>query len=74
MNTQEAKPASISNIAFETGMLWERTQILKMLMAAMEEQVPLMQQWSEAAKHRYDALEKIADAIQIRPMEVTDRP
>lgn len=62
-NPEQGQPASLVNLAFDTGAIAERTQILKLIRAAMEEQISGMVQFQEGARHRYNALEELADKI-----------
>ena len=63
---EQAGPASMVNLAFDTGAIAERTAILKLIRAEMEKQIVGMAQFSEAARHKYNTLEKLADEIMDR--------
>lgn len=69
-NPEQARPASLINLAFDTGAIAERTWILGLIRTEMERQLQGMVSFSEAARHKHDVLEKLADQI----MEGKNRP
>lgn len=69
-NPEQAKPASLINLAFDTGAIAERRWILKMIREEMELHLQGMVSFSEEARHKYNVLEKITDQI----IKGKDRP